>query len=225
VPVERRTIVVSASASGAIEPPLTVDVKSKASGEIIGMNVQTGDDVKEDELLATIDPRIPRNNLAQAQANLQVAQAQLATRRRSWRGRIRCQGAGDTQTEYDQSKLDYANANAAVIRAQSDLENARDRMTNEGARALGGTIITKSVELGTVISSPRPTSAAVRSCSAWPTWTPCRFAPSSMSRYRQSAAGLAATIPWMRIRIGIRWHVLKIGRRRRSSRTSRCSTC
>src|SRR5438045_9116780 len=77
VPVERRNIVVSASASGAIEPVLTVDVKSKASGEIITMNVQTGDDVKEDQLLATIDPRIPRNSLAQAEANLQVAQAQL----------------------------------------------------------------------------------------------------------------------------------------------------
>src|SRR5881392_4315365 len=78
VPVERRNVVVSASASGAIEPVLTVDVKSKASGEIITMNVQTGDDVKEDQLLATIDPRIPRNNLAQAEANLQVAQAQLS---------------------------------------------------------------------------------------------------------------------------------------------------
>src|SRR2546423_14898360 len=73
VPVERRNIIVSASASGAIEPVLTVDVKSKASGEIIGMNVQTGDDVKEDQLVASIDPRIPRNNFAQAQANLQGA--------------------------------------------------------------------------------------------------------------------------------------------------------
>jgi len=68
VAVQRRNLIVSASASGAIEPVLTVDVKSKASGEIIGMNVQTGDDVKEDQLLASIDPRIPRNNLAQAQA-------------------------------------------------------------------------------------------------------------------------------------------------------------
>jgi len=77
VAVQRRTLVVSASASGAIEPVLTLDVKSKASGEIIAMNVQTGDDVKPDQLLASIDPRIPRNNLAQAEANLVVAQAQL----------------------------------------------------------------------------------------------------------------------------------------------------
>src|SRR5258705_9757313 len=116
VPVERRNVVVSASASGAIEPPLTVDVKSKASGEIIGMNVQTGDDVKEDELLATIDPRIPRNNLAQAQANLQVAQAQLGNAKAQLaRSDTLFKAQAITQTEYDQSKIDNANANPAGI--------------------------------------------------------------------------------------------------------------
>jgi HlyD family secretion protein len=156
VPVERRNLVVSASASGAIEPVLTVDVKSKASGEIIGMNVQTGDDVKADQLLASIDPRIPRNSLAQAQANLQVAQAQLSNAKAQLaRSDTLFKAQAITQTEYDGAKLDYANANASVIRAQSDLENARDRMNDTKLRApLAGTIITKNVELGTVISSP-----------------------------------------------------------------------
>ncbi|HTI04647.1 MAG TPA: efflux RND transporter periplasmic adaptor subunit [Gemmatimonadales bacterium] len=156
VPVQRRTVVVSASASGAIEPVLTVDVKSKASGEIIAMNVQTGDDVKRDQLLAEIDPRIPRNSLAQAQANLQVAQAQLSNAKAQIaRSDTLFKAQAITQTEYDQAKLDYANANAGVIKAQSDLENARDRMTDTKLRApLAGTIITKNVELGTVISSP-----------------------------------------------------------------------
>jgi HlyD family secretion protein len=156
VPVERRNLVVSASASGAIEPVLTVDVKSKASGEIIGMNVQTGDDVKQTQLLASIDPRIPRNNLAQAEANLQVAQAQLSNAKAQLaRSDTLFKAQAITQTEYDTGKLDYANANAAVIRARSDLENARDRMNDTKLRApLAGTIITKNVELGTVISSP-----------------------------------------------------------------------
>src|SRR5256886_9328903 len=156
VPVERRNIVVSASASGAIEPVLTVDVKSKASGEIIGMNVQTGDDVKKSQLLATIDPRIPRNNLAQAEANLQVAQAQLSNAKAQLaRSDTLFKAQAITQTEYDTAKLDYANANAAVIRARSDLENAPDRMTDTQLSAPpGGTIIAKNVELGTVISSP-----------------------------------------------------------------------
>jgi len=156
VPVQRRTLVVSAAASGAIEPVLTVDVKSKASGEIIGMNVQTGDDVKTDQLLASIDPRIPRNNLAQAQANLAVAEAQLANAKAQLaRSDTLYKAQAITETEYENANLGYANANAAVIRARSDLENSRDRMNDTRLRApLAGTIIAKNVELGTVISSP-----------------------------------------------------------------------
>ncbi len=156
IPVERRTLVVSASASGAIEPVLTVDVKSKASGEIIEMNVQTGDDVKSGQSLATIDPRIPRNNLAQADANLAVAEAQLANAKAQLdRADTLFKAQAMTETEYENAKLGYANANAAVIRAKTDLENARDRMADTRLRApLAGTIIAKNVELGTVISSP-----------------------------------------------------------------------
>ncbi|HXM37083.1 MAG TPA: efflux RND transporter periplasmic adaptor subunit [Gemmatimonadales bacterium] len=156
IPVERRTVVVSASASGAIEPVLTVDVKSKASGEIIEMNVQTGDDVKAGQPLATIDPRIPRNNLAQAQANLAVAEAQLANAKAQLdRADTLFKTQAITESEYETAKLGYANANAAVIRARTDLENARDRMNDTRLRApLAGTIIAKNVELGTVISSP-----------------------------------------------------------------------
>jgi len=156
VAVQRRTLVVSASASGAIEPVLTLDVKSKASGEITGMNVQTGDDVKPDQLLASIDPRIPRNNLAQADANLVVAQAQLANAKSQLaRSDTLLKAQAITQTEYDTANLAYANANAAVVRARSDLENARDRMNDTRLRApVAGTIIAKNVELGTVISSP-----------------------------------------------------------------------
>ena len=156
IPVERRALVVSASASGAIEPVLTVDVKSKASGEIIEMHVQTGDDVRAGQPLATIDPRIPRNNLAQAEANLAVAEAQLANARAQLqRADTLYKTQAITETEYENAKLAHANANATVIRARTDLENARDRMTDTRIRApLGGTVIAKNVELGTVISSP-----------------------------------------------------------------------
>ena len=156
VPVTRRDLVVSASASGAIEPVLTVDVKSKASGEITEMHVQTGDDVRQGQPLANIDPRVPRNNLAQAEANLVVAQAQFANANAALaRADTLYKSQAITETEYETAKLGHANANAQVVRAQTDLENARDRMTDTRLRApLNGTIIAKNVELGTVISSP-----------------------------------------------------------------------
>jgi HlyD family secretion protein len=156
VAVSHRDLVVSASASGAIEPILTVDVKSKASGEIMEMFVETGSNVRQGQLLASIDPRVPRNTLAQAEANLVVAQAQLANAQAALqRADTLYKTQSITEAEYETAKLGYANANAQVVRARTDLENARDRMTDTRLRApLNGTIIQKNVELGTVISSP-----------------------------------------------------------------------
>ena len=72
-PVVRRDIVVAVEASGTIEPLLTVEIKSKASGEVLKVNGETGEVVKAGTLLVQIDKRTPRNLLAQAEASLQAA--------------------------------------------------------------------------------------------------------------------------------------------------------
>src|SRR4029453_737772 len=77
LPVERRDIVVSAQASGAVQPDTTVEVKSKASGEILHVSAETGQVVQRGAPLVRIDPRNARNALAQAQADLDVAKAKL----------------------------------------------------------------------------------------------------------------------------------------------------
>lgn len=156
VAVARRDLAVSVSAAGAIEPVLTVDVKSKASGEIIEMHVQTGDDVRSGQLLARIDPRLPRNTLAQAQANLEVARAQLQNAMAQWKRADELYGNKMiAETEYEGANLARAMAQAEVVRTESDLENARDQMADTEIRApMSGTVLQKNVELGTVISSP-----------------------------------------------------------------------
>ncbi len=156
VAVTRRDIVVAASATGAIEPVLTVDVKSKASGEIMEMKVETGDNVRSGQLLVTIDERQPRNNLAQARANIEVAQAQLKNASAAMtRADTLYKSQAITEAEFETARLNYANGNAAVVRAQADLEIARDAMSDTRVKApVSGTIIAKNVELGTVISSP-----------------------------------------------------------------------
>src|SRR6266699_1569137 len=156
VPVARRDIVVSATASGVIQPILTLSVKSKASGEIIAMPVQTGDEVKKGQLLAKVDPRIPQNNLTQAQANLDVAKAQLdnATAQLK-RSQALYQTQSITQAGYDSAQLAGATARAAVVNAQASLQTAKDAMedTHLGA-PITGTVLELDAVLGTVISSP-----------------------------------------------------------------------
>lgn len=156
MPVARRDIVVTASASGVMKPILTFSVKSKAWGEIIEMPVQTGDEVKKGQLLARIDPRIPQQNLTQAQAMLDKARAQLQNAAAQFkRSEALYQTGSIAETEYEFSKLADATARAAVVTAEAHLQTAKDAMEDTEVRApITGSVLELDAVLGTVISSP-----------------------------------------------------------------------
>ncbi len=156
VPVAHRDIVVTATASGVIQPILTLSVKSKASGEILEMPVQSGDEVKRGQLLAKVDPRIPQNNLTQAQANLAVAKAQLDNATAQFkRSDLLFHSQAITEAGYDSAQLATATARAAVATAEANLQTAKDAMEDTQVRApVTGTILEVDAVLGTVISSP-----------------------------------------------------------------------
>jgi HlyD family secretion protein len=155
VPIERRDIVVSAQASGAVQPDTTVEVKSKASGEILQLNAETGEIVKRGAPLVRIDPRNARNALAQAQADLDVAKAKL-TNSTSQKARADTlfKTQSITQQEHEQALLDYADARSEVVRAQVSVDNARIQLEDTDVRApITGTVLEKDVERGQVIAS------------------------------------------------------------------------
>jgi HlyD family secretion protein len=155
VPVEERDIVVSAQAAGAIQPDTTVEVKSKASGEVLQLNAETGQLVKRGAPLVRIDPRNARNTLAQAQADLDVAQAKLANATSQKRRADELfESQSITEQEHEQALLDYADASAQVVRSRVAVDNARIQLEDTDVRApITGTIIAKTVERGTVIAS------------------------------------------------------------------------
>src|SRR5690606_25929962 len=78
---DQRSLEVTAEAAGLIEPIRLVEVKSKASGEITALHVETGDAVRRGDLLGQVDPRDVRNTYAQAEADLAVAEARMTTAR------------------------------------------------------------------------------------------------------------------------------------------------
>ncbi len=156
VPVERRDIIVSAQAAGVIQPDTTVEVKSKASGEILDMKVETGQLVPRGTLMVQVDQRTPRNTLAQAEAQLEVAQARLQNAQSQLtRANELFKSQSITQAEQENAALAYANAKADVVSAQVTVENARIQLEDTDVRApITGTVIEKNVERGQVISSP-----------------------------------------------------------------------
>jgi multidrug efflux pump subunit AcrA (membrane-fusion protein) len=61
-PVTRQDIVVDAAASGAIEPINVVEVKSKSSGQIVKMTVETGSLVQAGDLLVQLETATSRTS-------------------------------------------------------------------------------------------------------------------------------------------------------------------
>jgi HlyD family secretion protein len=57
--VARGDVAVTASADGVVEPIRTVEVKSKASGEIIAMSIDSGDHVQAGQVLLQLRHRDP----------------------------------------------------------------------------------------------------------------------------------------------------------------------
>src|SRR4051812_44566167 len=67
--VTKGDIAVRVQATGSVEPINPVDIKSKASGQIIQMPVEVGNAVKKGQVLAQVDPRDVKNKYDQAMAD------------------------------------------------------------------------------------------------------------------------------------------------------------
>ncbi len=76
VPLKRGPITAVVSATGTLSPVNTVQVGSQISGTIQRLNADFNDQVKKGQVIAQIDPAIFRAKLAEAQANLENAEAQ-----------------------------------------------------------------------------------------------------------------------------------------------------
>jgi HlyD family secretion protein len=151
----RRTIVSEATASGQVEPINVIEVKSKSSGQITQMTVETGSLVSKGQLLIQLDPRDVQQQLSQAVADSVAASARLAvSKAQKERNDKMFADKIITAQEYEASQLDYANAIAAMIRARSAVDIADQRVEEARVSApVAGTIIEKPVSLGQVIAS------------------------------------------------------------------------
>jgi len=155
VPVTTENIVVNAQAAGTVEPIQTVEVKSKASGEIIEVDVEVGDVVRRGDLLVRVDQRVPQNAVIQAEADLKVANAELENAEAQLERAEALHGSQViTEEEYEATVLTHAQAEAQQIRAGRALEDARIAFEDTEVRAPSdGIILSRQVEVGTVIQS------------------------------------------------------------------------
>ena len=75
--VTQGPISVNISATGVVEPNFKVEVKSKASGEVLSFPMLEGDKIKKGTLLLQLDKSDEKRNVNKAQADLSSATAKL----------------------------------------------------------------------------------------------------------------------------------------------------
>jgi HlyD family secretion protein len=153
--VERQDITVTVEANGAIEPINVVEVKSKASGQIVKMPVDVGSHVTRGQLLVQIDQRDVKNQYDQSEASLRTAQlsAETALAQRKRSDQLFSEQV-ITAEEHETATLNYESARSTLVRARIDLDIARQRLDDATVRApIEGTVIVKPVSVGQVISS------------------------------------------------------------------------
>ncbi|MYE70533.1 MAG: efflux RND transporter periplasmic adaptor subunit, partial [Gemmatimonadetes bacterium] len=152
---ELRAMRVTAESNGELEPVLKVEVKSKASGEILELFADSGDEVEQGTLLAEVDPRDVDNAFNQAQADLDVAEARMEiSEKQRDRSKELLDSAVITAREYEQAQLEHANSQAGLVRARTNLDLATLRRADVKITApMSGTILEKLVEFGQVIQS------------------------------------------------------------------------
>lgn len=151
----RGDMVVSISATGRIDPIEKVEVKSKASGEIIELPIEEGDIVKRGDLIARLDRRTAQNDYDQAQADYNVAQVTVRQRERELkRLQTLFENKLASESELDNATLAYEQANSSLVRTKAALSTADERLRDTEIRApIDGIIIERPVEIGQIISS------------------------------------------------------------------------
>ena len=154
VAVERRDIVLDATASGTVEPMNVVEVKSKSSGQITRMTVETGSMVSPGDLIVQLDTRDVQNQYDQSKADLDAAESACGCPKHRRSARMSSSSSASSRPRARASQLEFANAQAAVVRARTSADIALQRLEDATVRApIQGTVIEKTVSLGQVITS------------------------------------------------------------------------
>jgi HlyD family secretion protein len=135
--VERGTLRVSVDATGSVVPETRLDLSFKSAGRVAGIMVEEGDQVKAGEVLARLETDDLEQALIQAQANLDIAAAQLAQTEEGASAEDLASAwvslesaladykdikAGPSQEDITVAKADMEKAQIALQKAQADYD-------------------------------------------------------------------------------------------------------
>ena len=154
--VDTKELELTVEASGTVEAISSIEIKSKASGEILFLGAEIGDFIKKGEVLARIDQRTPKNNLEQASADLDVAKVRLSNAESQFLRSEKLHKEGSISDKaFEDAQEAFSSAKSQYVRSNVFLENAKISLDDTLVRSpIDGTIISRAAEVGQVITSP-----------------------------------------------------------------------
>jgi len=124
--VVRKAVPLDVRVIGTVEPSSTVAVHAQITGELTAVTFKEGDDVREGQVLFSIDPRPMEAALKQAEANLQRDEAQAANAASQSKRASELAARGIATREQVETSATNANALDATVAAdRAAVENAR----------------------------------------------------------------------------------------------------
>ncbi|MBE6450903.1 MAG: efflux RND transporter periplasmic adaptor subunit [Alphaproteobacteria bacterium] len=157
------------TASGVINPLSTVIIGTQVSGTIKEIYVDFNSEVKQNQLLALIDPDVFEAVVAQKQAALEIAKAQVNVQendivyyKKTLDRILKLKNAKySTEKELESAQRDYDNAvaqlklqQAQVKQAQASLDSAETELKyTKITSPVDGIVISKSVEVGQTVAA------------------------------------------------------------------------
>ncbi|WP_352399769.1 efflux RND transporter periplasmic adaptor subunit [Anaerotignum sp.] len=163
-----RTVEVSTIGKDTISSNFTYSGKASAAkeiavaptipGEVLNYNFEVGDNVKENQVLFTVDSSNLNDQLRSAQANYNVSKLNLENAEKTYNNnKILFDQGIISQTEMDQIKLAFESAKANIQALEINLEVLQKNIGDCSVTApMSGVIVSRSVERGSFASQSTP---------------------------------------------------------------------
>lgn len=170
--VERREFPVVLQAPGTVTPFNSVSVRPRISGELLSVHFTEGDDVREGQVLARIDPRPMRAALRQAQASLRRDRTRLENAEIQYRrsealiekGFVTKSALDTKRAEMEQARAESEASRGAVESAALELEYTTIRSPisgRAGFRLIDPGSLVSATEASTIVNITQQQPIAV----------------------------------------------------------------
>ena len=154
-PIVRTSLKSTVTATGALQAVRTVQVGTQVSGQVAQLYVDFNDKVKKGQLLARIDPVLQQQAVADAQAQLEKAQAQLTQAQDDYsRNKQLFDAKVITASEFGTYQSNFSVDQASVKSAQIALDRAKQQLAYTNIYSpIDGVVVARDVDVGQTVAA------------------------------------------------------------------------